>query len=108
MKSSKMNFLYKIGFILMFVCLALFVAAIIIILVAEMNTLGVLMAVAGVFLCLIAIILTMFSKPKKPKQKMNYNSDTEIYNIETTQLPHEEAAPGDSYGADGANQEFEK
>ncbi len=71
MKAPKMNILYKIGFILMFVCLALFIASVVVILVVEERTAGVLMAVAGVFLCLIAIILTMFSKPKKPKKRHN-------------------------------------
>ena len=45
------------------------------------------MAVAGVFLCLIAIILTMFSKPKKPKNpkyRFDDNSIVEINTVETT------------------------
>ena len=84
MKAPKMNILYKIGFIIMFVCLALFIASIVVILVLEQNTAGVLMAVAGVFLCLIAIILTMFSKPKKPKIKIEENFYFEIKNVAPT------------------------
>ena len=84
MKAPKMNILYKIGFILMFVCLALFIASVVVILVVEKRTAGVLMAVAGVFLCLIAIILTMFSKPKKPKYRVDDNSIAEINTVEMT------------------------
>lgn len=70
----------------MFICLALFIASVVVILVIEQRTVGVLMAVAGVFLCLIAIILTMFSKPKK--QKINEiiiedNSSIEITTVES-------------------------
>ena len=71
----------------MFVCLALFIASVVVILVVEERTAGVLMAVAGVFLCLIAIILTMFSKPKKPKEpkyRFDDNSIVEINTVETT------------------------
>lgn len=67
-KADKMNVLYKIGFILMLVCIALFGAAVVMMLVLDNTVWGVAVAVAGVFLCLIAIILTMFSKPKTPKQ----------------------------------------
>ena len=71
----------------MFVCLALFIASVVVILVVEERTAGVIMAVAGVFLCLIAIILTMFSKPKKPKNpkyRFDDNSIVEINTVETT------------------------
>ena len=68
-KAPKMNVLYKIAFILMFVCIALFAAAMVSMLLLEQRTLGVLIAVAGVVLCMVAIVLSMFSKPKKPKQK---------------------------------------
>ena len=81
-----MNVLYKIGFILMFVCLALFIASVVVILVVEERTAGVLMAVAGVFLCLIAIILTMFSKPKKPKKPKYRFDDNSIVEINTVEM----------------------
>lgn len=86
MKAPKMNILYKIGFILMFVCLALFIASVVVILVVEERTAGVLMAVAGVFLCLIAIILTMFSKPKKPKEPKYRFDDNSIVEINTVEM----------------------
>ena len=50
MKAPKMNIIYKIGFILMCVCLALFIASVVVILDVEKRTAGVIMAVAGVFL----------------------------------------------------------
>lgn len=67
-KAEKMNVLYKIGFVLMFVCIALFGAAVVMMLVLDNTVWGVAVSVAGVCLCLIAIILTMCSKPKSPKQ----------------------------------------
>ena len=69
-KPLKMNILYKIGFILMFVCLGLFAASVVVMLVFDRHVPGVLIAVAGAFLCLIAIILTMFSKPKQPRKRL--------------------------------------
>ena len=70
-KAPKMNVLYKIAFILMFVCIALFAAAMVSMLLLEQRTLGVLIAVAGVVLCMVAIVLSLFSKPKKPKKQNN-------------------------------------
>ncbi|MBQ1839075.1 MAG: hypothetical protein II127_05610 [Ruminococcus sp.] len=69
-KAPKMNFLYKIGFILMLVCLALFAASVLVLVILKKIELGVIIAVAGAFLCLIAIILTMFSKPKQPRKRL--------------------------------------
>ncbi len=63
-KAEKMNGLYKAGFIIMCVCLALLVISVVFMLVVEDLDFGAALAAAGVFLCLIAIILTMFSKPK--------------------------------------------
>lgn len=78
-KSPKMNVLYLISFILMFVCVALLMASVVIMVVFDQHISGVLCAVAGVFLCLIAIILAMFSKPKKPKAPKMDNSSKENY-----------------------------
>ena len=69
-KAPKMNFLYKISFILMLVCLALFAASVLVLVILKKIELGVIIAVAGAFLCLIAIILTMFSKPKQPRKRL--------------------------------------
>ena len=48
------------------------------------------MAVAGVFLCLIAIILTMFSKPKKPKEPKYKFDDNSIIEIKTVEINSED------------------
>lgn len=80
MKAPKMNILYKISFILMLVCVVLLAVAMVFLLLIENTTAGVVISVAGVFLCLIAIILTMFSKPKAAKKKEQINSDAESKN----------------------------
>ena len=85
-KPLKMNILYKIGFILMFVCLGLFAASVVVMLVFDRHVPGVLIAVAGALLCLIAIILTMFSKPKKPKAKRIVAEESENLSAEYTEL----------------------
>ena len=71
-RPEKMNGLYKAGFVLMLVCLALFITAIVFMLIIENIRAGVVIAVAGVFLCLVAIILTMFSKPKNSEAKHRF------------------------------------
>ena len=84
-KPLKMNILYKIGFILMFVCLGLFAASVVVMLVFDRHVPGVLIAVAGAFLCLIAIILTMFSKPKQPRKRLR-----DVEKISVNEAPPEE------------------
>lgn len=68
-RSHKMNLLYKLGFILMCVCIVLFVAALIFLILLRQTFAGVLISAVGSGLCLAAIILTLLSKPKKPKPK---------------------------------------
>lgn len=82
-KAPKMNVLYKIAFILMFVCIALFAAAMVSMLLLEQRTLGVLIAVAGVVLCMVAIVLSLFSKPKQPKKPNENNSEYELNETES-------------------------
>ena len=79
-KADKMNFLYKISIILMFVCVVMLGGAFVVGLVLDKKTEGVLIAVAGCVLCVVAIVLAMFSKPKKPKKKVyrKNNSDFEL------------------------------
>ncbi len=71
-RPEKMNGLYKAGFIMMLVCLALFILSIVFMLLINNIRVGVIIAVAGVFLCLTAIILTMFSKPKNSEAKHRF------------------------------------
>ena len=64
-KSPKMNALYKISFILLFVCIALFIAAAVLGAAFDLTTPCMILAAIGCALCLAAIILAMLSKPKK-------------------------------------------
>ena len=95
-RPEKMNGLYKAGFVLMLVCLALFITAIVFMLIIENIRAGVIIAVAGVFLCLVAIILTMFSKPKSQKAKQKgllrelLEDDEEDYDVESDEEYEEE------------------
>ena len=50
----------------------MFITAIVFMLIIENIRAGVIIAVAGVFLCLVAIILTMFSKPKNSEAKHRF------------------------------------
>lgn len=76
-KAEKMNGLYKAGFILMGVCLAILVASVVFMLVVENLILGTALAAAGVFLCLIGIILTMFSKAKSTAEQCETEESNE-------------------------------
>ena len=68
-RSDKMNILYKLGFILMCVCILLFAAALVFLVLLHNTLIGVLISAVGSALCLAAIILTLLSKPRKPKPK---------------------------------------
>ena len=67
-KPKKMNGLYKAAFVLMLVCVALLVTAIVVSYAVGNEQIAVLTAIAGAVLCVAAIVLAMFSKPKQPKQ----------------------------------------
>ena len=66
-KTKKMNFLYKISFILLILCIPLFIISLIVAYLLEIQYLSILFSAGGAFLAFIGIILTMFSKPKKLK-----------------------------------------
>ena len=74
-KSKKMNGLFKTAFILMLVCAALLVASIVVSYALEQVQIAVLIAVGGAVLCVAAIILAMFSKPKQPKPLENISEE---------------------------------
>ena len=78
-KPKKMNGMFKTAFILMLVCAALLVASIVVSYALERTQIAVLIAVSGAVLCVVAIILAMFSKPKQPKSLENI-SEEEIKN----------------------------
>jgi len=70
-RSDKMNILYKLGFILMCVCILLFAAALVFLVLLRNTFIGVLISAVGSALCLAAIILTLLSKPRKPKPEQD-------------------------------------
>ena len=78
-KPKKMNGMFKTAFILMIICAVLLVASIVVSYALERTQIAVLIAVSGAVLCVVAIILAMFSKPKQPKSLENI-SEEEIKN----------------------------
>ncbi len=73
---NKMNGLYKTGFILLLVCIPMFLAALVVAYLLEEIYLSVIFSGGGAFLAFVGIILTMFSKPKKPKKSKVSEIDT--------------------------------
>lgn len=74
---KKMNFLYKIAFILSLMCVPLLVISIIVAYLQEQPEWSVLFSASGAFLAFVGIILGMLSKPKKPKKKRRRKKRTE-------------------------------
>lgn len=64
-----MNLLYLLSFILLCVCFMVFIFAVIFIIRYDNKLIGELIAVIGVALCLISIVLAMFSKPKRRRSR---------------------------------------
>ncbi len=65
----KMNFLYKISFIISLMCLPLLVLSMLFGYLFENQKLSLVFSISGAALALIGIILGMLSKPKKQKDK---------------------------------------
>ena len=68
-KPYKMNLLYLLSFILLCVYFMVFIFAVIFIIRYDNKLIGELIAVIGVALCLISIVLAMFSKPKRRRSR---------------------------------------
>lgn len=62
-----MNGLYKTGFILLMVCIAMLIAAIIVAYLFEKPYFSAVFSAGGAFLAFLGIIFVMLSKPKKGK-----------------------------------------
>lgn len=60
-----MNGLFKTGFILLMVCIAMLIAAIIVAYLFEKTYFSAVFSAGGAFLALLGIIFVMLSKPKK-------------------------------------------
>ena len=65
----RINFIYKISFILCLLCLPLLVISMIVAYLFEEPEFSVIFSASGAFLAFLGIILGMCSKPKKPKKK---------------------------------------
>lgn len=63
---NKMNGLYKTGFILLLICVPMFFAALATAYLFEQIYLSAIFSAGGTLLAFVGIILTMYSKPKKP------------------------------------------
>jgi hypothetical protein len=61
---NKMNGLFKTGFILLLICIAMFLGALVTAYLFEEIYLSAIFSGGGTFLAFLGIILTMFSKPK--------------------------------------------
>ncbi len=66
-KLKKMNILFKISFILMCICIALLITAIVVAYVLLKPSLSAIFTGSGCVLAFAGIILAMLSKPKKEK-----------------------------------------
>lgn len=68
-KSNKMNGLFKAGFIILLLCIPMFLAALAVAYILEEVYFSAIFSAGGAFLAFVGIILVMFSKPKKFKPK---------------------------------------
>lgn len=68
-KSNKMNGLFKAGFIILLVCIPMFLMALIVSYIYEEIYLSAIFSAGGAFLAFLGIIFVMCSKPKKIKPK---------------------------------------
>lgn len=68
-KKNKMNFLYKISFIILMLAIPLVLCAAATAYLFEQVYLSAVFSAGGAFFMFVGIILAMFSKPKKVKEK---------------------------------------
>ena len=87
----RMNFLYKISFILCLLCLPLLVISMIVAYLFEEPEFSVIFSASGAFLAFLGIILGMCSKPKKPKKKKRkkYKNPEDVPEITFTVVEEE-------------------
>ena len=86
-KSPKLSILYSVSFMLLFFCIALFILAIVFMMVIEERIIGTVITIGGVAVCLIAIIMAMLSKPQNPKPPAIDNSYEEKYMDVNAEVP---------------------
>ena len=81
-----MNGLYLTGFILLMVCIAMLIAAIIIAYLLERPIFSAVFSAGGAFLALLGIIFVMKSKSKKEKPVQNVEEVQEENTVDNSQL----------------------
>ncbi len=81
-KSVKMNFLYKISFVLLMLCIPLFVVSIIVAYLLEQTYISIIFSAGGALLAFVGIILAMFSRPKELKDVDNTTHKQNLIEIE--------------------------
>lgn len=79
-KTQKMNFLYKISFILLILCLPLFIISIIVAYILEKTYFSIVFSSGGALLAIIGIILCMLSNPKKLKNVEENSNNIDVLN----------------------------
>ena len=86
MQKRKMNGLFKTGFILLMVCVAMLIAAIITAYLFEQTYFSAVFSAGGAFLALLGIIFVMKSKSKKEKPVQNVEEAQEENTVDNSQL----------------------
>lgn len=81
-RKTKMNGLYKTAFILLIVCILLFIAAIIVAYAFNRSKFSAIFSAGGAFLAFLGIIFAALSKPKKiKKEQIEENIVNDIDNL---------------------------
>ena len=81
-----MNGLFKTGFILLMVCIAMLIAAIITAYLFEQTYFSAVFSAGGAFLALLGIIFVMMIKPKKENPVQNVEEEQEENTVDNSQL----------------------
>ena len=86
MQKRKMNGLFKTGFILLMVCVAMLIAAIITAYLFEQTYFSAVFSAGGAFLAFLGIIFVMKSKSKKEKPVQNVEEAQEENTVDNSEL----------------------
>lgn len=86
MQKRRMNGLYLTGFILLMVCIAMLIAAIITAYLFEQTYFSAVFSAGGAFLAFLGIIFVMKSKSKKEKPVQNVEKAQEENTVDNSEL----------------------
>lgn len=92
---KRMNFLYKISFIISLMCVPLLVLSMLFAYLWENQTVSIIFSASGAALALIGIILGMLSKPKKPGKKKRWGKSKNVPEITFTTTEKEYIHPSE-------------